>query len=1036
MVGQLRDDASREDRLDKVVALYLEDVERGESPDALAYVEQYPDVAPELLQFFADRAAFRRMAGAPSPLEAAGAKPRSGQNEPISDCDLGTAEPARPMRCVGDYELLEEIARGGMGVVYKARQTTLNRVVALKMILAGQLASAGDVKRFRLEAEAAAQLDHPGIVPIYDVGEHDGQHYFSMGYVEGQSLAARVAQGPLPPREAAELVCAVAEAVDYAHRKGVIHRDLKPGNILLQRSEVGSRKSESANQKAAEGKRTPSSSVVSAFIPKVTDFGLAKRVEGDSSLTGSGQILGTPSYMPPEQAAGKLDQVGVASDVYSLGAVLYCLLTGRPPFQSPSVIETLMQVLEQEPLPPRQLNPTVPRDLETICLVCLRKEPERRYASARELAADLRRMLSDEPIYARRMGVVERTMKAIKRRPAVSVASSSLIGFLLFAALFVSQRQDADRAAGLVNEPLQSDIDDVPSTLETMHAPGGTSVIIGGSLRPDNVEIFQHMIECVGGREHARIEIFRCASRSDLGARRMREQFVRHGIAGDRVAIVDLAPENAEKAASAETVHEIRSANAAFFVGGDQSRITRSLLTDDGASTPALDELKALWRRGGVIAGSSAGAATQGNLMLSVSGLSDSAIDEGMDALDFGVRRNRLQRGVLVGQGLGLFPWGIIDQHFGQSRGRLGRLARALLHERVRFGFGVDENTAMAVSSNGWIKVLGTGNVTIVDTLDASCDDGPLGCRISGLRLSLVQRGDLFDAAHCVATIRPEKTLIQEGSQDLSDNHLIRDIAAPDAVRWALIYGLAENACRKQEGVTLHDQRTFGHGYRFTFEETEVTKAYGGHVDQVYSYALTDVQLAIEPIVDALEDPRELLPVDLPDGDVQRAMAGLWFRGILLADDERRLRPADAITRAELAAALAQAVHLLPSGAPLAIDDVPASVPWADDVQRVIAAELMKLDEGGRFRPDDDVSRLEAAKALVGLAERSGAEPRLVGSFAEEALCDVPEANREMVRAAIGMGLQKLDDNRFDPAARFTRQEAAEAICRAIGVSW
>ena len=214
------------------------------------------------------------------------------------------------IRYFGEYELLEEIARGGMGVVFKARQVKLNRIVALKMILSGELAGEEEVQRFKTEAEAAANLDHPGIVPIYEIDEHQGQHYFSMGFVEGQSLADRVKDGPLPPREAAELVKKVAEAVAYAHEKGVIHRDLKPANVLLD----------------ANGE------------PRVTDFGLAKQVESDGDLTRTGAVMGTPSYMPPEQASGKTEEIGPQSDVYSLGAILYCVLTGRPPFQSANPI--------------------------------------------------------------------------------------------------------------------------------------------------------------------------------------------------------------------------------------------------------------------------------------------------------------------------------------------------------------------------------------------------------------------------------------------------------------------------------------------------------------------------------------------------------------------------------------------------------------------------------------------------------------------------------------------------------------------------
>jgi serine/threonine-protein kinase len=261
------------------------------------------------------------------------------------------------VRYFGDYEITREIARGGMGVVFEARQITLNRPVALKMILAGQLADDTDVKRFHTEAEAAANLDHPGIVPIFEVGQHEGQHYFSMGFVEGSSLSQRLAEGPLPAREAAEVVRRVGEAIAYAHERGVIHRDLKPANILLDKG----------------------------GNPRVTDFGLAKKVQGDSELTGSGQIMGTPSYMPPEQAGVKRGEVGPASDVYTLGATLYALVTGRPPFQAATAMDTVIQVISDEPVPPRRLNPAIERDLETICLKCLEKKSQQSATAARRV---------------------------------------------------------------------------------------------------------------------------------------------------------------------------------------------------------------------------------------------------------------------------------------------------------------------------------------------------------------------------------------------------------------------------------------------------------------------------------------------------------------------------------------------------------------------------------------------------------------------------------------------------------------------------
>jgi thiol-disulfide isomerase/thioredoxin/tetratricopeptide (TPR) repeat protein len=288
----------------------------------------------------------------------------------------------------GDYEILGEIARGGMGVVFRARQKSLGRVVALKMILAGQLASVEHVRRFRAEAEEAGQLDHPNIVPIYQVGEINGQHYFSMKLIEGGSLGTQMDRFRKDPRAAARLISAVARAVAHAHARGVLHRDLKPGNILID----------------------------TCGEPHVTDFGLAKHLGGEGS-TQSGAILGTPGYMSPEQAAGRKD-VSVAADVHGLGAVLYEMLTGRPPFQAETPLETVMQVLERDPCPPRSVNSAIPLDLETICLKCLRKEPAQRYRSVAALADDLDHFLADEPIQARRAGRIERAVKWARRRPA------------------------------------------------------------------------------------------------------------------------------------------------------------------------------------------------------------------------------------------------------------------------------------------------------------------------------------------------------------------------------------------------------------------------------------------------------------------------------------------------------------------------------------------------------------------------------------------------------------------------------------------
>jgi WD40 repeat protein/predicted Ser/Thr protein kinase len=290
------------------------------------------------------------------------------------------------------YEVLGELGRGGMGVVYKAREVSLGRLVALKMILAGGSAGPRQLARFRAEVEAVARLQHPNLVQIYSVGEDDGRPYFAMEFVHGGSLEGRTAGRPQPPRQAAALVETLSRAMDAVHRAGIVHRDLKPANVLL--TEDGT--------------------------PKITDFGLAKRLDVERGPTITGDVVGTPCYMAPEQAAGKTRQIGPATDVYALGAILYELLTGRPPFECASAWETIQRVLSHDPVPPRLLQFGVPRDLETICLKCLQKEPHKRYASAEALADDLRRFLAGEPIRARPAGRWERLVKWARRRPAAA----------------------------------------------------------------------------------------------------------------------------------------------------------------------------------------------------------------------------------------------------------------------------------------------------------------------------------------------------------------------------------------------------------------------------------------------------------------------------------------------------------------------------------------------------------------------------------------------------------------------------------------
>ncbi len=353
-------------------------------------------------------------------------KPSRGDATAAPDGKKGTRA-AELLGELGDYELLEEVGRGGQGVVFRARQKTLNRTVALKVISLGQWASKAHVKRFRREAEAAASLEHPGIVPIHEVGERDGSCYFSMQFIEGGQLDEVVRREPMPIRRAVELIAKVARTVHYAHEHGILHRDIKPGNILLDR----------------KGE------------PHLTDFGLARLVETESTVTRTLEVLGTPSYMAPEQAAANNTQLTSATDVYGLGAVLYQLLTGHPPFAGGTTYETIKLLLETDPRQPRQLNPKIDRDLAIICLKCLEKDPQSRYPSALALAEDLDRWLKHEPIQARRTGIFARGKKWVQRNPTSALLTASLVALAAAAGWIIWKSE-------LIRQPLTTGIAVLP----------------------------------------------------------------------------------------------------------------------------------------------------------------------------------------------------------------------------------------------------------------------------------------------------------------------------------------------------------------------------------------------------------------------------------------------------------------------------------------------------------------------------------------------------------------------------------------------
>jgi serine/threonine-protein kinase len=412
--------ATVDDGFELVVERFLREREAGSSPDRQRYLESFPQFTSELGDFFAGQDLFDRLA------------PDLAPNVCACHAAIPSAIPV-PGEHVGGFELIEELGRGGMGVVYRARQSKLERIVALKMI---RSQDGSELARFRVESEAIARLQHANIVQLFEVGEHDGSPFFAMEYCAGGSLEQRLRGTALLPSEAAVIVASLARAMQAAHQQNVIHRDLKPANVLLAGGDAA----------------TP----LSRLTPKVTDFGLARKLD-DPGLTQTGVIMGTPSYLAPEQASGRSRAVGPAADIYALGAVLYECLTGRPPFRAATTLDTLAQVLDADPVPPRQLNPAVPRDLETVCLKCLHKEPRRRYTDAAALAEDLDRYLAGRPVQARRVGAAERLLRWVRRRPAAAGLAAAVV--LLAAGAGVAgwwyQQEQLDQASRRAKEDVR-----------------------------------------------------------------------------------------------------------------------------------------------------------------------------------------------------------------------------------------------------------------------------------------------------------------------------------------------------------------------------------------------------------------------------------------------------------------------------------------------------------------------------------------------------------------------------------------------------
>ncbi len=535
----------------------------------------------------------------------------------------------------------------------------------------------------------------------------------------------------------------------------------------------------------------------------------------------------------------------------------------------------------------------------------------------------------------------------------------------------------------------------------------GHLVIVGGGLRPSNATVFEKIVEYAGGAQKARFVVLPTASLMTQDAEDFCKYLTRYGVSADRSEVLNVNIKNAgTMTRDAGILEKVRRASGVYLTGGDQRRLVRLLTNEDGSDTPLLAEIRKVFERGGVIAGSSAGASAQSATMLAVSGLHDKLIDEGLDTLDYGITSNSNQRGLLLTRGFGFFKAGIIDQHFTQFRGRLGRLTRATADSGVPLGFGIDENTALLVSSNGPIRVAGAGAVTIIKPT-APGEDGPLGYKISRVTLSMLSDGDTFDPATGEFTIAAQKPPIVAENVEYDGNFLLNDIGGGGALTFALVSGLAENSRSTQEAISVKFHGDTMHGYRFVFRKRPSTKAFGGVMNDQWTYSLLDIQLDISPIAGGLKPSATHAPRDLPQGEAKAALNAVAFRGLMPANGEYLFRPSAPMTRLEFACALARSVHL-PSPPPssIAIHDIEFDTMEAEEVLEIVGAHMMQVDARGKFRPSDLLTPVDAAVGLRKLIEYGAPSEN---NAIEVELTKLESAKGgEIVRATVGLLLHAI----------------------------
>lgn len=545
------------------------------------------------------------------------------------------------------------------------------------------------------------------------------------------------------------------------------------------------------------------------------------------------------------------------------------------------------------------------------------------------------------------------------------------------------------------------------NALESLKTAPGHLMMVGGALQTTNKAVFDKLIEYAGGVDNARFVILPAANLSTESGRGFCEELRLHGIPPDRAEVLNVFESNAATATNDKAILDmVRNATAVYMIGGDQRRLVRALTRKDGSDTPLLYEMRKLYQRGGLIAGTSAGASAQSQLMLAVSGLPDMLVDEGLDTLDYGLTDDVAERGLLMTRGLGFHHPGIIDQHFLQYRGRLGRLTRATADSGVPCGFGIDKNSAMSVEPDGRVLIAG-GNVLIIEPGESLGQDGPCGYEIRDVRISLLSDGDVYDPRTKKVSVAASKAPLLPKDLAFNGNFLIGDIGAGYAITGALISGLAENHRQVQEGIVLKFHGVTSHGYRCVFRKHADTRAFLGNTLDGSLYSLVDVRLDIMPIANGLREASTQVPFDLPEGPEKTALAAVAFRGLMTTNDKNEFRPSSPITRSEFASALARSVHLSPPlQAPPEFADVDIQTVEGDEILRVVAAGFMSLDQVGNFYPSQALSPVEAATGLTKLCKLSRSKP---DADLEQTITSVADWElKDLSRGAMGLMLHRI----------------------------